>query len=144
MTALLANFLFQHLQGAPQSQSRFIRIDQFGYCTSIKIAVIVDLEIRFDADDCFNPSIGESQYRVPRWSDDAVVFTGTLQVRNGGTILAKNGDLGWYFDFSDFIDPGRYYIYDLTNEVGSYGYDIESTAYNPLMYHASRFYYYLR
>lgn len=73
-----------------------------------------------------------------------MVFTGTLRVRNGGTILAKNGDLGWYFDFSDFIDPGHYYTYDLTNEVGSYGFDIESTAYNPLMYHASRFYYYLR
>ncbi|MDF7819489.1 glycoside hydrolase family 9 protein [Runella sp. MFBS21] len=130
---------------APSQTTPYIKIDQFGYLpTSKKVAVVVDPQVGYNAAEAFNPGTGTNQYQIRRWNDDAVVFSGTLQVWNGGTTHAQSGDRGWWFDFSSVTSPGSYYIFDVTNNVGSYRFDIGATVYDEAMKHAVRTFYYQR
>ena len=134
-----------NLAAAPPEITRFIRLDQFGYyCTATKIAVLANPQAGFDAADSFLPGTGTDQYQVRKWSNDDVVFTGTLQPWNSGNIHAQSGDQGWYFDFSALSDPGLYYIFDLANNAGSYAFEISAEIYDDVFYHTFRFYFYQR
>ncbi len=130
---------------APSQTTPYIKIDQFGYLlTSKKVAVVVDPQVGYNAAEAFSPGTGANQYQIRRWNDDAVVFSGTLQVWNGGTTHAQSGDRGWWFDFSSVTSPGSYYVFDLTNNVGSYRFDIGASVYDEAMKHAVRTFYYQR
>ena len=64
---------------APVQTTYHIKVDQFGYFTNArKFAIIVDPQQGINAAEAFSPGTGAGQYQVRRWSDDAVVFTGTL------------------------------------------------------------------
>ena len=79
----------------PGTVSKHIKIDQFGYLpNSKKIAVIVDPQTGYNAAESFSPGTGANQYQVRRWSDDAVVFSGTLATWNSGATHAQSGDRG--------------------------------------------------
>ncbi len=129
----------------PAQTTPYIKIDQFGYFpTAKKVAVIVDPQSGYNAAESFNPGTGANQYQVRRWSDDAVVLSGTLQAWNGGATHGQSGDKGWWFDFSALTTAGSYYIFDVQNNVGSYRFDIGDTVYDEAMKHAMRSFYYQR
>jgi endoglucanase len=134
------------LSAAPPSvTTKHIKIDQFGYLpASKKVAVIVDPQLGFNEAESFNPGTGVNQYQVRRWADDAVVFSGTLLAWNAGATHVQSGDKGWYFDFSVVSTPGTYYIFDVANNVGSYGFEISSVVYNNLLKQAARMFFYQR
>lgn len=125
--------------------SRFIRVDQMGYfCTSNKIAIIIDPVNGYDSGDSFTPGTGNNDYELRKKSNDETVFKGTLTAWNNGIVQGQSGDRGWYFDFTSFSVPGEYYIYDKVNNVRSYVFSISENCYDTLMYHSSRFYFYQR
>jgi endoglucanase len=129
----------------PGTITKHIKIDQFGYLpTSKKVAVIVDPQTGYNADDFFNPGAGANQYQVRRWTDDVVVYTGTLTAWKGGATHNQSGDKGWWFDFSLVNTPGSYYIYDVANNVGSYRFEINSNVYGAALKQAARMYFYQR
>ncbi|MEP6748203.1 MAG: glycoside hydrolase family 9 protein [Bacteroidota bacterium] len=135
-------FSFAH---PPSTFSKHIKIDQFGYLpNSKKVAVIADPQIGYNAAESFSPGTGVNQYQVREWTTDAVVFTGTLAQWNSGNTQAQSGDKGWWFDFSSVTDPGSYYIFDLTNNVASYRFEINNTVYNDVLKQAVRMYFYQR
>ncbi|MFT3701977.1 MAG: glycoside hydrolase family 9 protein [Agriterribacter sp.] len=140
--------LFICLQSAahpPATFSKHIKIDQFGYLPgSKKVAVIVDPQVGYNASESFSPGTGANQYQVRNWTTDAVVFTGTLTVWNSGNTQAQSGDRGWWFDFSTVTMPGSYYIYDVTNNVGSYRFEISNDVYKEVLKQACRMYFYQR
>lgn len=143
-TALLL-ILNTVLPASPAHITRFIRLDQFGYfCTDTKLAVVADPRAGFDAGDAFSPGTGVNQYEVRKWSSDEAVYTGTITSWNGGTTHTQSGDKGWYFDFSALTAPGTYYIFDVTNQVGSYQFEISEDIFGAVLFHTSRFYYYQR
>ena len=116
----------QAIWAAPAQTTKFIRIDQFGYFpNSKKVAVIADPQTGFNSAEAFNPGTGANQYQVLRWSDDAIVFSGTIQAWNGGATHTQSGDRGWWFDFSSVTTEGSYYIFDVANNVGSYRFEID-------------------
>jgi hypothetical protein len=122
-----------------------IKIDQFGYFpNSKKVAVIVDPQTGYNAAESFSPGTGANQYQVRRWSDDAVVFTGTLTTWNGGATHAQSGDRGWWFDFSALVQPGSYYVFDVANNAGSYRFEIANNVYAEALRQAVRMYFYQR
>ena len=130
---------------APPQTTYHIKVDQFGYFpNSKKVAVIADPQAGYNAAETFNPGTGANQYQVRRWSDDAVVFTGTLQVWNGGATQAQSGDRGWWFDFSSLTTPGSYYVFDLTNNIGSFRFEIGDDVYNEVLKQALRIFFYQR
>jgi endoglucanase len=147
ITGLLAALLLSSFLHAipPGTVTKHIKIDQFGYMSSSKkMAVIVDPQNGFNGAESFSPGTGFNQYQVRRWSDDAVMFSGTLVAWNGGATHAQSGDRGWYFDFSAFSAPGSYYIYDVARNVGSYRFEIGNEVYYELLKQASRMFFYQR
>ncbi|HEV7346887.1 glycoside hydrolase family 9 protein [Telluribacter sp.] len=135
---------FQSL-ASPPSTTGFIRVDQFGYLqNSRKVAVIVNPQVGSNASQQFNASTGENQYQVRRWTDDAVVFSGTIQAWKDGITQATSGDKGWWFDFSVVNAPGLYYLFDVGNNVGSYRFEIGDNVYNEVLKAVVRTYYYQR
>jgi hypothetical protein len=129
----------------PGTVSKHIKIDQFGYLPdSKKIAVLVDPQTGYNAAESFAPGTGANQYQVRSWTDDAVVFTGTLSSWKSGATQAQSGDRGWWFDFSTLTAAGSYYIYDLTNNAHSYRFEINNHVYNEVLKQAARMYFYQR
>ncbi|RPD47267.1 glycoside hydrolase family 9 protein [Paracnuella aquatica] len=130
---------------APPQSSPHIKIDQFGYFPNArKVAVIVDPQAGYNANESFTPGTGQNQYQVRRWSDDVVVYAGTLQSWNGGATHVQSGDRGWWFDFSALTTPGSYYIFDLANSVASFQFEIGENVYEEALRQAMRTFFYQR
>ncbi|MCP5939928.1 hypothetical protein NL351_28865, partial [Klebsiella pneumoniae] len=81
---------------------------------SKKVAVIADPQTGFNSTESFAPGTGANQYQVRRFSDDAIVYSGTITSWKSGTTHVQSGDRGWWFDFSSLATPGLYYIFDAT------------------------------
>lgn len=126
----------------PTTTSEFIKIDQFGYLpNSEKVAVISDPQTGYNSALSFTPG---TTYQVRDWTTDAVVFSAAITSWNAGAVHAQSGDIVYWFDFSAVTTAGSYYIFDPTNNVGSYRFEINSCVYNEVMKHAMRMFYYQR
>lgn len=133
------------VHAAPTTTTPYIRHDQFGYLTGTsKVAVIVDPQSGYNAAEAFTPGTGASQYQIRRWSDNAVVYSGTLSAWKSGATHGQSGDRGWYFDFSSLDTAGSYYIYDTLNNVGSGRFEIGPNVYDNVLRQAMRVFYYQR
>ncbi|HEV7332317.1 MAG TPA: glycoside hydrolase family 9 protein [Flavisolibacter sp.] len=145
---LLIALFFSSLQisfAAPAQTTYHIKIDQFGYLPNArKVAVIADPQTGYNAAESFLPGTGSNQYQVRRWNDDVVVFTGTLQVWNGGATHTQSGDRGWWFDFSALTTPGSYYVFDAANNIGSFRFEIGDNVYDEVLKQALRTFFYQR
>ena len=119
-----------------------IKIDQFGYRPSAeKVAVISNHVTGFNAGDSFTPG---STYEVKNVSDGQTVFTATISAWNNGNEDGLSGDQVWWFDFSSVTTAGTYYIFDPTNNVGSYEFEINDAVYDEVLKQAVRSFYYQR
>jgi endoglucanase len=144
-TILLVFAYFNILFSIPNQFSNFIRIDQFGYREqSSKVAVIINPIEGYDADQSYFPSTQSNAYQVRKWSDDAVVFSGTIIPWNNGALDPISGDKAWWFDFSSVTIPGNYYIYDSGNQDASYKFRIDNNVYQNVLKAAMRMFYYNR
>ena len=83
-------------------------------------------------------------YQVRDWNTNAVVFTGSPVEWDGVTTQSQSGDKVWWFDFTSFTTQGEFYIYDVTNNVGSYKFTIYPCVYNNVLKQALRMFYYQR
>ncbi|MEO7175869.1 MAG: glycoside hydrolase family 9 protein [Saprospiraceae bacterium] len=147
MKAILFLILFSAVSAFanPPAVSPNIKTDQFGYrCNDRKIAVISNPVIGYNSNLHFSPALGPNQYELRRMEDDQLVYSGTLVAWNGGGIHAQSGDEVWWFDFSEFSDPGTYYIFDVVNQAGSYTFDIGDQVYAEVLKQAMRAFYYQR
>jgi hypothetical protein len=132
-------------QAGPVNTTYHIKVDQFGYLpASKKVAIIADPQAGFNAAEAFSPGTGVNQYQVRRWSDDVVVYSGTITAWNGGATHTQSGDRGWWFDFSSVTTQGSYYIFDVANNSGSFRFDINTAVYNEVLKQAMRMYFYQR
>jgi len=130
---------------SPSVTSNFIKVDQFGYrCNAKKVAVIADPQVGYNANESFNPSTGANQYEIRDWNTDQTVFSGTIAAWNTGQTHAQSGDKCWWFDFSTFVTPGSYYVFDKGNNVGSYRFEIGDDVYEKVLPAATRMYFYNR
>ncbi len=126
----------------PTTIDEHIKIDQFGYPPDApKIAVISNPITGFNAGDTFTAG---STYQIRSWDDDAVVFTGSTTAWNSGATHSQSGDKAWWFDFSTLTDEGSYYVYDVTNQVGSGRFEIAADVYAELLKAAVRTFFYQR
>jgi endoglucanase len=126
----------------PVTITEFIKTDQFGYKPADqKIAVISDPQTGYNASLSFTPG---ATYEVRNWFTDAMVFSGAVTAWNSGATHAQSGDKVWWFDFSSFVTPGSYYIFDPSNNVGSYRFEIDDCIYNETLKRAMRMFYYQR
>ncbi|MFZ9661320.1 MAG: glycoside hydrolase family 9 protein, partial [Chitinophagaceae bacterium] len=142
---IFSNTWIQEIQAAPPAYSPYIKIDQFGYLpNSRKVAIVVDPQAGYNAAESFNPGTGTNQYQLRKWTDDAIVFSGTLVSWNAGTTHTQSGDKGWWFDFTSVTTPGSYYIYDSYNNVGSGKFEISESVYSDALKHSLRTFFYQR
>lgn len=126
----------------PTTTTEFIRIDQFGYrLGDQKVAIIANPMNGFNSSDSFSPG---TMYEVRRWSDDVSVFSAAITAFDNGNTHIQSGDQVWWFDFSNVVTAGEYYIYDVTNDVGSYQFTISDDVYNDVLKQAMRAFYYQR
>ena len=122
--------------------SPFIKIDQFGYLpSSSKKAVISNPVNGFNAADSFTPG---TTYELRKWEDQSLVYSGVITAWNGGATHDQSGDQVWWFDFSSVVTSGDYYIYDPTNDVRSYRFEIKQGVYKEVLKAAVRMFYYQR
>lgn len=127
---------------APGTITEFIRIDQFGYLPSApKVAIISQPMVGFNAPSTYQPG---TTFELRNWDDDQVQLTLSPQLWNNGNTHALSGDKGWWIDFSSFQTPGSYYLYDLTNDLGSYRFEIGEQVYNEVLKTAVRTFFYQR
>src|SRR5258705_11773933 len=88
---------------SPSLIDNHIKIDQFGYrTTDKKIAVISNPQAGYNATDTFSPG---SNYQIRRWSDDILIYSGTVSQWNSGSTHAQSGDKVWWFDFTSVTAP---------------------------------------
>lgn len=126
----------------PVVTTQNIKIDQFGYIpTAQKIAVIANPITGYNNTATFSPG---STYQVRNWNTNAVVYSGSVTAWNSGSVQVQSGDKVWWFDFSTVTTPGSYYIFDPTNNVGSYRFEVDACVYNPILKQAMRMFYYQR
>lgn len=142
---LLFFFKVMEVHAGPSITKEHIHIDQFGYlCTAQKIAVISNPQTGYNSTDNFTPGTASNNYHIKRWSDNVTVFQGTLTAWNGGATHAQSGDRVWWFDFSAVVTPEEYYVYDQSNNVGSFRFKIGDDVYKEVLKHAVRTFYYQR
>lgn len=136
MVAVLLGFLF-----APKVSS-LITVDQFGWTpSSKKIAVLADPIEGQNSNLAFIPA---PKFQICQESDGKVVFTGSTSSWYNGLVSSLAGDRVWFADFSDFKEPGRYYLLDPSNNVRSYPFSIGDDVYRKVAIDAARTYYYQR
>ncbi|MFI5204830.1 MAG: glycoside hydrolase family 9 protein, partial [Flavobacteriales bacterium] len=127
---------------SPANITDFIKVDQFGYLpTGQKIAVISDPQTGYNSAQSFTPG---TTYEVRDWNTDAMVFTGSPVVWNAGATQTQSGDNAWWFDFSSFTTPGSYYVFDVTNNVGTGRFEINACVYTEALKRTVRMFYYQR
>ncbi|MDO9000401.1 MAG: glycoside hydrolase family 9 protein [Bacteroidota bacterium] len=127
---------------SPTVTVQFIKTDQFGYkLTAQKIAIISNPITGYNNGTPFAPG---ATYQVRDWLTDAVVYTSSITPWSAGATQTQSGDKVWWFDFSTYTVQGSYYIHDVTNNVGSYRFEINDCVYNPVLTQAMRMYYYAR
>ncbi|MFT4762597.1 MAG: endoglucanase [Paraglaciecola sp.] len=127
---------------SPATTTEFIRIDQFGYrLGDQKVAVISNPVNGFNSSDSFSPG---TMYEVRRWSDDVSVFSAAITAFDNGNTHVQSGDQVWLFDFSSVVIADDYYIYDVTNDVGSYQFTVSDDVYNDVLKQSVRAFYYQR
>jgi hypothetical protein len=120
----------------------YIMIDQFGYRPNdMKVAVLVDPQEGFNAEDSYEPS---GRIEVRRADDDSVVYESETVIWNDGAVQANSGDKGWHFDFSEVTEPGSYYLTDPENDMRSYTFEIGEDVYKDVLVAAVRMFYYNR
>ena len=125
-----------------QTITQYICIDQFGYRPSaVKIAVLRNPEIGFDANDSYSPG---NSFAVVNAHNSQQVYTAAPVQWNNGTIDTSSGDIAWNFDFSNVTANGTYYILDIQNNLRSYSFDIADDVYNVALKHAMRSFFYQR
>ncbi len=125
-----------------QNITNKIVIDQFGYRPSAKkTAVIRNPQTGFDSNESFSPG---STYEVINAENKEVIYSGSITAWNSGAENTSSGDKAWWFDFSSLSTPGAYYIYDPTNDVKSYTFNIAENVYEEALKHAVRAFFYQR
>lgn len=130
--------LFAHAQ----SFSPYIVVDQFGYLPlATKVAVIRDPHVGFDDADAFTPG---TTYALVDATNNAAVFTGTPAAWKNGFVDTTSGDKAWWFDFTSYTTPGKYYVKDVTNNARSAEFVISTTVYKDVLKAAMRMLYYQR
>ena len=126
----------------PGPVEEHIKVDQFGYLPGeAKIAVVSNPLTGFNSSDSFLPG---ATYEVRRADDDAVVLAGAVTPWQGGAVHDGSGDQIWWFDFSSLDVPGQYYIYDPSNNVSSYPFEIGPAVFADVLEQAVRAFYYQR
>ena len=119
-----------------------IKVDQFGYrINDRKVAVITNPITGYNNSSPFTPG---SNYQVRRFNDDGVVYSGIITSWNGGATHSQSGDKVWWFEFTSFNISGSYYVYDVTNNVRSYQFQISDTVHVNILKQAMRVFYYQR
>ncbi|MFZ5941274.1 MAG: glycoside hydrolase family 9 protein [Bacteroidota bacterium] len=125
-----------------QSGSKYIVTDQFGYPPdAVKKAVIRDPQTGYDASESFSPG---TSYTVRNAYSGEVVFTGSPATWKSWSTDAASGDRVWHFDFSSLTTPGSYFIQDEQKGERSYTFEISYRAYNEVLKHALRSFFYQR
>jgi endoglucanase len=135
-------FLTEVITTGTKREIPYIMVDQFGYRPNdTKVAVLVDPQEGFNANDSYEPS---GKVEVRRADDNSVVYLGDISEWNNGEVQANSGDKGWHFDFSDFTEPGSYYLADPVNDMRSYTFEIANDVYKDVLVAAVRMFYYNR
>ena len=121
---------------------QFIKIDQFGYLPeATKIAVISNPVVGFYSGTAITPS---QTYELKEAITDSTVFENNLEKWMNGNVHEQSGDVVWYFNFTDFKKPGKYYVYDPINDIKSFDFKIENNVYLDALREALRVFYYQR
>lgn len=126
----------------PTTIDDHIKVDQFGYPPDAeKIAVISNPITGFNAGDSFTAG---STYQIRDWDSDAVIFSASPTAWKSGTTHSQSGDKVWWFDFSVVTEAGSYYVFDVTNQVGSGRFEIAEDVYAEVLKAAVRTFFYQR
>jgi hypothetical protein len=127
---------------SPNEINTHIHVDQFGYRPNAsKVAVISDPVQGFNSAEEYTPG---TTFEIRDWNSDAILFSAEIVAWNAGQIHSQSGDRVWWFDFSSFNEEGEYYVYDPTNNVGSYKFEISNCVYEKALKAATRAFFYQR
>lgn len=123
----------------PNSQDKFIMVDQFGYLPDLeKRAVIKNPKQGFDSHLSFSPG---DRYAVIDVQSGEAVFEGAPVAWKAGKTDDASGDQIWWFDFSELSAPGQYLVRDLSNGAESHVFEISNTVYEPVLKAAFKTFY---
>ena len=125
-----------------QTTNKYIIIDQFGYLPEAeKVAVIVDPQIGFNAEDSYVPG---NNFELINVNTGLSVFKATPTLWNNGRIDNQAGDKGWWFNFSSIRDTGTYYVLDRQKNAKSFNFRIANNVYLDALNAACKMFYYNR
>src|SRR5262249_55011051 len=117
--------------------------DQFGWRADAprKVAIFADPINGQNSAITYTPG---ATFQVRRSGTNAIAFTGSTALWNGGATHADSGDKVWPGDFSSLVAPGEYYIYDPANSLRSYNFILSADAFDDVLTTSVRTFYYQR
>jgi endoglucanase len=121
----------------PEHSAPFIKVNQLGYSIlSDKYALVSGYADELNAVD-------GTPFTVKRTSDNAVMYTGKLQLATDYD--TQSGERIFKADFSPLLKPGTYYISVAAAGIAdSVPFQIGNSVYQPLVVDATRYFYYQR
>jgi hypothetical protein len=141
-TLMITCLLLLSVNISGQVVSENIHIDQFGYRPSgQKIAILSNPQVGYNSSESYTP--GGSMQIVNNLTFSVVYSAAPSQWNNGNT-HAQSGDKVWWFDFTSVTTPGEYYVFDPTNNLRSYIFEIGDGVYEDVLSQGIRAFYYQR
>lgn len=117
-----------------------IKTDQFGYKTSDKkISILSNPVSGYNQNDSYTPG---TNIQLKNAVTHQVVFSAPPYSWNNNATHDQSGDKVYWFDFSTFTSPGKYYVAD--GSLRSEDFVIHDTVYNEVFKQAFKSYYYQR
>lgn len=117
-----------------------IKVDQFGYRTGDKkVAILSNPVTGYNQADSFSP-VGSISLKNS--STHAVVFSAAPISWNSGNTHSQSGDQVWWFDFSGYTTPGKYYVSN--GAIRSEDFIIHDTVYQDVLKTAFKTFYFQR
>lgn len=122
--------------------SNFIVVDQFGYRTNAKkVAIIRSPVTGYDNAQGYIPS---NIFALKNVNTSQEVFTSAISSWNSGATDPASGDRVWWFDFSQVVVPGTYYVVDKGTGKRSFNFVIGNDVYKNVLKAAFKTFYYQR
>ena len=128
------------------AESDQIIVDGFGWRASAvrKVAMMSKPITGYNNSVTFTLPANGAAFQIKNASDNSTAFSGTLTQFNSGATNTQSGDQVCWADFSAFTTPGTYYLYDPTNNVQSYNFQLNDNIFNNVLTTAGRFFFYQR
>ena len=120
-----------------------IVVDQFGYETQQEKVAVIKFAVNGSDASANQKELG-STFIVRNLETEEIVFEGTVESWNSGSVHEQSGDRIWHLDFTEVSQSGFYRIEEPVSALTSHPFEIRENPWKNVLKAAMRTFYYQR